>query len=154
MKQKRKTFQSKEYVRCVFITFSILMFFLTFMGLGTLWGAITSYQRYGYIIFIVPVFFLGFAGVMWIDSLFRKVIVLQEGLMITRFNLLFPDLFYSFKEIEKIKIKGWFVNIKCKNRFMQPDNLLIFNSQRFIKNIETYAKEKLQTHHVSRIKKK
>jgi hypothetical protein len=37
---------------------------------------------------------------------------------------------------------------------MQPDNLLIFNSQRFIKNIETFAKEKLQTHHVSRIKKK
>lgn len=148
-KKQLRTSPSKEYVRCIFITFSIVMFFLTFFGLGTLWGSITSYQKYGYIIFIAPLFFLSFAGIMWIDSLFRKVIVSQEGLIITRWNLLFPDRFYSFEDIQKIKIKGWFVNIKCKNRFIEPDSLLIFNSKRFIKNIEKYAKEKLQTNRVN-----
>jgi len=135
--------RQKDSVRCILIIFSITMVLITFLGLAALWGAAIYYQRYGFIVFIPSVFFLGFALIMWIDTLVRKLVVTKEGLTVTRWNFLFPDFFYSFEGIKKIKVRKGFVSIKCKSSFNEPDYMFISNPKIFIKSIEKYASDKL-----------
>lgn len=83
----------------------------------------------------------------WINTLFRKLVVDEGGITLKRsLNFKIPhlyefDLFYPFEDIEWIKAKGIFVDIKGKSLFTNPRWILVQNSKGLIRAVKKYAPE-------------
>jgi len=104
--------------------------------------------------FLILVF--GFTLPFWLNTLFRKIVVDESGIMLKRsLNFKIPylyefDLFYPFKELEWVRAKWIFVDIKGKSIFTNPRWIIVQNSRAFVKAVKKYAPELVNKMEVSK----
>ena len=105
-------------------------------------------EKYNPLISLAAFFIIfGFTLSFWLNALFRKIVVDGEGIVLKRsLNFKIPhlyefDLFYPFKELEWIRAKWIFVDIKGKSIFTNPRWIIILNSRDFIRVVKKHAPE-------------
>ncbi|MBO8183549.1 MAG: hypothetical protein H0Z28_12310 [Archaeoglobus sp.] len=90
---------------------------------------------------------LGFTLPFWMNALFRKIAVDDRGITFKRgLNFKIPvlyefDRFYAYDDLEWIKAKWIFVDIKGKAAFASPRWIIVRDKRGFIKAIQKFAPE-------------
>jgi len=121
--------------------------FFTIFGIGLTYGAILVCDEMGGAIFILPSFVCFFAIMFWLNTIFGKLTVYEHGLVLRASVLLPEGIWYSFEKIARIKVRGRVVCFKYgKLGFLSgPGWILVRDLEGFIKAVEKYAPDKLET---------
>ncbi len=135
--------------RMVHPVFLLTVLIFSFLAIWLGQGAISLMNEKGPYVIIVPII-LGIMAIMgWLNFLFRKIVVEEDGITHKRthtFNLPFYysyDFLYAFEDIEEIKVRGNLVNIKSKPQMLSLGWILIQNPTQFIEAVKRHAPEKL-----------
>lgn len=130
-----------------------ISFFTALMTLGCaqLWNR----TEYGPLIIIPPIFFGSVAIVLWLN-IGLEMAVEADGIVYERspqrlwkglsklylLRFIVPDIVYGFETIEKIRVSGNLVNIRCG--WLGPGPILIRNPKGLIEAVKRYAPDKLE----------
>jgi hypothetical protein len=130
-----------HFLAVLLISFIALVIGFTMISLTKKYGVAT------FVIFSVPSIL---AAIGWLNFLFRKFVVEEDGFIHKRcLKLKLPfvyeyDWFYPFEDIKKIEVRGRLVNIKGKSFISNLGWLLIQNPEGFVEAVRKYAPEKLE----------
>ncbi len=86
----------------------------------------------------------------WLNFLFRKVVVTEDGIVYKRtlsinFRIIYTsDWYFPFKSINRIQVKRNIVRIKYKKKTVNPSLIIIKDSKGFVEAIKKYAPDKLE----------
>lgn len=101
-----------------------------------------------FILLLAMFWFLTITG--WMNFLFRKVVVTEDGIVYKRtlsinFRIIYTsDWYFPFKSINRIQVKRNIVRIKYKKKTVNPSLIIIKDSKGFVEVIKKYAPDKLE----------
>ena len=143
-KEKILYLEEEQEVRGIPLILWVAAVPVIFFGGLLLWGGFLLYYEYGIIGVIPGVLFFSIGLLLWFESLTTRIVITKEGLIVKYHKIFpFPYIFYSFNDIEKIKMRWKIIHLKHKRLFVGAKRFLIFDSHKFIKILEKYASDKL-----------
>lgn len=120
---------------------------ISFITLAVSLGLNPLVEMYGIIVYLIfGILILVFTIPFWMNTLFRKFVVRSNGIEFKRsLNLKIPflyefDPFYSYEDLEWVKAKRVFVDIKGK-ALSNPRWVIVRNPNDFVEVVKKYAPE-------------
>jgi len=123
---------------------------MSFVSVGMFYGTLQDWDEYSYWYLIGPLCFGALAITGWLDILFGRLIVDEEGIVQQRPEVIrklpfFHDVLYAFENITEVKVIGNFAKIGYSTRFLSPSWVFVTKPEEFVGVVNRYIPEKVDS---------